>query len=193
MRAVDDHTIVFHLLHAASDFLNLLALPFASPVPSEYLDYLPDSAAFRQHTLSVGPYRIARYVAEPRAAARAQPCLDRSHRSDSAGARRAHPHPDRRRCPAAATADRGRHCGHELRRGSAVGGIGVTAGHRRSHGLARAARRGIHRICVPRVEPCRTRSPCDPSAGGDAPRHRARGGPRGGDAGGGRATRDRGH
>jgi ABC-type transport system substrate-binding protein len=62
VRAIDDFTVVFNLLHPTLDFLNLLAMPFASPVPAEYLDYLPDSPEFRQHTLSNGPYRITRYI-----------------------------------------------------------------------------------------------------------------------------------
>jgi peptide/nickel transport system substrate-binding protein len=62
VRADDEATVVFRLRAPASDFLNLVAMPFASPVPVEYLDYLPDGPEFRQHTLSTGPYRIARYV-----------------------------------------------------------------------------------------------------------------------------------
>jgi peptide/nickel transport system substrate-binding protein len=62
VRAVDDFTVVFRLCTRASDFLNLLALPFASPVPVEYLDTLPDSPEFRHRTISNGPYRIAHYV-----------------------------------------------------------------------------------------------------------------------------------
>jgi ABC-type transport system substrate-binding protein len=62
VRAVDDFTLVFRLLNPASDFLNILAMTFTAPVPIEYLDYLPDSPEFRQHTLSIGPYRIARYI-----------------------------------------------------------------------------------------------------------------------------------
>jgi ABC-type transport system substrate-binding protein len=62
VRAADDYTVIFHLRTPASDFLNLIAMPFASPVPVEYLDYLPDSPEFRQHTLSSGPYQITRYI-----------------------------------------------------------------------------------------------------------------------------------
>ena len=62
VRALDDWTLVFNLLAPATDFLNLLAMPFASAVPEEYLDYLPDSPDFRRHTLSNGPYAITRYV-----------------------------------------------------------------------------------------------------------------------------------
>ena len=53
---------MFELVAPTPDFLNLLAMPFASAVPDEYLDYLPDSPEFRQHTLSDGPYAISRYV-----------------------------------------------------------------------------------------------------------------------------------
>jgi ABC-type transport system substrate-binding protein len=62
VRASDDYTLVFRLCEPASDFLNLLAMIFASPVPVEYLDWLPDSPEFRQHTISSGPYRITRYI-----------------------------------------------------------------------------------------------------------------------------------
>jgi len=62
VRAADDFTVVFRLRTRASDFLNLVAMPFASPVPVEYLDTLPDSPEFRQRTISNGPYRIARYL-----------------------------------------------------------------------------------------------------------------------------------
>ena len=62
VRAVDDATLVFTLRAPATDFLNLLAMPFASAVPVEYLDYLPDSPDFRRHTLSNGPYAVTRYV-----------------------------------------------------------------------------------------------------------------------------------
>jgi ABC-type transport system substrate-binding protein len=62
VHAPDDSTVLFRLRTQAPDFLNLVAMSFASPVPAEYLDYLPDSPEFRQHTLSCGPYRIARYV-----------------------------------------------------------------------------------------------------------------------------------
>ena len=62
VRADDDFTVVFRLLTPALDFLNIVTLPYASPVPAEYLDYLPDSPEFRQRTLSNGPYQITRYV-----------------------------------------------------------------------------------------------------------------------------------
>jgi ABC-type transport system substrate-binding protein len=55
-------TIVFHLTHPTSDFLDIIAEPFTSAVPVEYLKYLPNSAAFDAHTISDGPYRISDYV-----------------------------------------------------------------------------------------------------------------------------------
>src|SRR6185437_8060604 len=56
-------TVVFHLIQPASDFINILAMPFASPAPQEYLKYVPDDANFRKHTISDGPYQITSYAA----------------------------------------------------------------------------------------------------------------------------------
>jgi peptide/nickel transport system substrate-binding protein len=56
-------TIQFKLNAPAYDFLNILAMPFASARPAEYDQYLPDSAQFRQHTISDGPYQISQYIA----------------------------------------------------------------------------------------------------------------------------------
>ncbi len=63
IKAVDNSTIQFTLVNPASDFPNILTLPFGSAAPVEYLNYLPDSAEFRQHTISDGPYYIASYTA----------------------------------------------------------------------------------------------------------------------------------
>jgi ABC-type transport system substrate-binding protein len=52
---------VIHLQEPASDFANILAMPFASAAPVEYLASVPDSNAFRQHTISDGPYQITSY------------------------------------------------------------------------------------------------------------------------------------
>lgn len=54
--------IQFKLTQRANDFLNILAMPFASARPIEYDSYIPDSTQFRAHTLSDGPYRISTYV-----------------------------------------------------------------------------------------------------------------------------------
>ncbi len=56
-------TISFTLTQPANDFLNILAMPFASARPVEYDSYLPDGAPLRQHTLSDGPYAITSYTA----------------------------------------------------------------------------------------------------------------------------------
>jgi peptide/nickel transport system substrate-binding protein len=58
-----DNTIQFTLNQPASDFLNLLAMTFASPVPAEYLQYVPGSNAEFQHIVSVGPYKVSQFDA----------------------------------------------------------------------------------------------------------------------------------
>ncbi len=62
VKAMGDFIAVFHLVQPSSDFLNILAMTFASPVPAEYLEYLPDSPDFRRHTISNGPYQIVKYT-----------------------------------------------------------------------------------------------------------------------------------
>jgi len=64
--APDDTTLVFRLIHPANDFLNILAMGFASPAPVEYDAYLPDSREFRENLRSTGPYRMAGYVDDGR-------------------------------------------------------------------------------------------------------------------------------
>jgi peptide/nickel transport system substrate-binding protein len=61
--AKGDLTLVFHLVKPAPDFPNILTLGFCSARPIEYMKYVPDSAQFRQHTISDGPYKIVKYVA----------------------------------------------------------------------------------------------------------------------------------
>jgi peptide/nickel transport system substrate-binding protein len=56
-------TIQFTLTQPANDFLNIMANTFASARPAEYDKYIPDSAQFRQHTMSDGPYAITQYTA----------------------------------------------------------------------------------------------------------------------------------
>lgn len=62
LKAVDDTTLRITLTRPATDFVNILALPFSSPAPVEYLHYLPGSAQQAQHTISDGPYTISSYV-----------------------------------------------------------------------------------------------------------------------------------
>ncbi|HMH94646.1 MAG TPA: ABC transporter substrate-binding protein [Streptosporangiaceae bacterium] len=61
--ATDDSTLTFHLLSATPDFLYILTMGFCSARPVEYMSYVPDSATFRAHTLSDGPYQITSYTA----------------------------------------------------------------------------------------------------------------------------------
>lgn len=63
VHAVDDLTVEFNLRKPASDFLNILALPFATPMPVESLKYVPDSPEFRKNFIASGPYKIERYLA----------------------------------------------------------------------------------------------------------------------------------
>jgi peptide/nickel transport system substrate-binding protein len=55
-------TIQFTLIQPASDFIYMMALPFASARPVEYDAYVPNSLQLDQNTLSDGPYAISSYV-----------------------------------------------------------------------------------------------------------------------------------
>jgi peptide/nickel transport system substrate-binding protein len=55
-------TIQFTLTAPASDFLYMMALPFASARPVEYDSYVPNSLQLDQHTISDGPYQITSYT-----------------------------------------------------------------------------------------------------------------------------------
>lgn len=54
-------TVKFKLTRPASDFINIIALPFSSPAPVEYLQYVPGDDTFNQHVISDGPYKIVKY------------------------------------------------------------------------------------------------------------------------------------
>jgi peptide/nickel transport system substrate-binding protein len=56
-------TIQFTLTAAASDFIYMLAMPFASARPVEYDSYLPNSIQLDENTISDGPYQISSYIA----------------------------------------------------------------------------------------------------------------------------------
>lgn len=62
--ATSDSTLTFHLMQSAADFVNILTLGFCSARPVEFMQYLPDSAGLRAHTLSDGPYQITSYAAD---------------------------------------------------------------------------------------------------------------------------------
>ena len=55
-------TLQVRLTQPASDFNDIMALPFVSARPQEYDAYLPGSAALNQHTMSDGPYQVSSYV-----------------------------------------------------------------------------------------------------------------------------------
>ena len=63
IKAVDATTLQFTLMAPASDFNDMLAMPFASARPVEYDSYLPNSLQLDEHTVSDGPYAISSYVA----------------------------------------------------------------------------------------------------------------------------------
>ncbi len=63
VKVVDPTTVQFTLTQPATDFVNILAMPFSSPAPVEYLNYLPGSPELATHTISDGPYSISNYVA----------------------------------------------------------------------------------------------------------------------------------
>jgi peptide/nickel transport system substrate-binding protein len=60
--APDPMTLQITLVAPASDFLYMMAMPFTSPRPVEYDQFVPDSLALDQHTISIGPYQISSYV-----------------------------------------------------------------------------------------------------------------------------------
>jgi peptide/nickel transport system substrate-binding protein len=61
LRVEDARTLVVGTREPVPDLLNILALPFATPAPVEYLQHVPGSAAAEQRLWSLGPYRIASY------------------------------------------------------------------------------------------------------------------------------------
>jgi len=62
VKATGPETVQFTLTQPASDFIDILSLPFSSPVPKEELSYVPGSAQLAQHFVSDGPYTIKSYV-----------------------------------------------------------------------------------------------------------------------------------
>lgn len=55
--ALDDQTLVFELVRPTLAFVNILALPCASPAPVEYDALTPNSPEFSANIRSIGPYR----------------------------------------------------------------------------------------------------------------------------------------
>ena len=63
LKAVNSSTLQFTLTQPASDFLYMLAMPFASARPVEYDSYVPNSLQLNQHLISDGPYQSTNFVA----------------------------------------------------------------------------------------------------------------------------------
>ncbi|HEY0718004.1 MAG TPA: ABC transporter substrate-binding protein [Streptosporangiaceae bacterium] len=61
LSAPNSSTLQITLSAPASDFLYMMAMPFASARPVEYDSYVPNSLQLDQHTLSDGPYKITSY------------------------------------------------------------------------------------------------------------------------------------
>ncbi len=62
VQATGPETVQFTLTQPANDFINILAMPFSSPAPVEYLAHVPGSTDEWQHTISDGPYFVASYT-----------------------------------------------------------------------------------------------------------------------------------
>jgi peptide/nickel transport system substrate-binding protein len=60
--AENDTTVVFHLTHPATYFVDMLTLPAFSPAPEEVLKYLPASQTLGQHQVSDGPYQVTKWT-----------------------------------------------------------------------------------------------------------------------------------
>jgi peptide/nickel transport system substrate-binding protein len=63
IKAINSLTLQFTLISRASDFIYMLAMPFASARPVEYDSYVPNSPQLDTHTISDGPYQISSYIA----------------------------------------------------------------------------------------------------------------------------------
>jgi peptide/nickel transport system substrate-binding protein len=61
LSAPNSTTLQVNLSAPASDFLYMMAMPFASARPVEYDKYVPNSLQLDQNTLSDGPYKITSY------------------------------------------------------------------------------------------------------------------------------------
>jgi peptide/nickel transport system substrate-binding protein len=62
MRVLDNSTLSFITRYPTSDFLNMLALSFATPAPREYLRNTPGDAEINQCIISNGAYQVVRYI-----------------------------------------------------------------------------------------------------------------------------------
>jgi ABC-type transport system substrate-binding protein len=63
LKAINALTLQITLVQPASDFIYMLAMPFASARPVEYDSYVPNSLQLDTHLISDGPYAVSSYVA----------------------------------------------------------------------------------------------------------------------------------
>ncbi|MBL7499948.1 ABC transporter substrate-binding protein [Frankia nepalensis] len=59
IQVASNFEISFHLIKPTNDFVDILALPAAAPVPFEALSYPPNSPEYLAHLVSSGPYRVS--------------------------------------------------------------------------------------------------------------------------------------
>lgn len=76
VRALGDSEVLFTVRHPTHDFLNMLALPFATPAPAEYLPHVPGSPEFNAVLMSNGPYQVTRYTPRARIVLDRNPAWD---------------------------------------------------------------------------------------------------------------------
>jgi peptide/nickel transport system substrate-binding protein len=62
IKAINSMTLQFTLVQPSTDFLYMLAMPFASARPVEYDSYVPNSLQLDQNLISDGPYSVSSYV-----------------------------------------------------------------------------------------------------------------------------------
>jgi peptide/nickel transport system substrate-binding protein len=63
IRVIDERTVALRTIGHAVDFLNMLALPSATPAPMEYAGHVPGSPEITQVALrSNGPYRVEKHL-----------------------------------------------------------------------------------------------------------------------------------
>jgi peptide/nickel transport system substrate-binding protein len=76
VRARGDDEVVVTTRHPTSDFLSILALPFATPAPVEHAGVVPGSPALDRLGLSCGPYRLTEHVPGERIVLERNPAWD---------------------------------------------------------------------------------------------------------------------
>lgn len=63
IKAINSLTLQITLTQPASDFIYMMAMPFASARPVEYDSYVPNSLQLDEHLISDGPYQPTNFVA----------------------------------------------------------------------------------------------------------------------------------